>query len=314
MQDVIIIGGSYAGLAAALMLGRARRHALVIDAGERRNRFAAASHGFAGQDGESPAAIVARAREDVSKYPTVSFLDARATEARAVAGGFVVRAGASEHRARRLILATGVVDELPAVPGVVEAWGKTAFFCPYCHGYELDGPPGILAAGSASVQQALVVADWAVNGGAVFFVNGAFEPSPEELAELGARGIAVERELVVSVSGDAAAIAVRLRDDRTVQLGGLFVTPVTRFASPLGEQLGCELDQGKLGPIYKTDTLGETTVPGVFACGDVASPKAFVSFAVADGVRAGTAAHQSLIFRRDAPPAEVTAPAVVDTP
>src|SRR5258706_4570204 len=131
MFDVIVIGGSYAGLAAALQLGRARRRVLILDAGQRRNRFAPTSHGFLGQDGRSPDAIAAPGRADVLAYPTVALHETSVTEARAGPEGFVVRAGGEEHRSKRLILATGVVDELPPIPGLAEQWGKRAFHCPY---------------------------------------------------------------------------------------------------------------------------------------------------------------------------------------
>ncbi len=150
--DVVIIGGSYAGLAAALPLARARRSVLVLDAGQRRNRFVTASHGMLGFDGQAPEAIVAKGRADVLAYPTVTLRETTVTAIRAVDGAFVVLAGDEDHQARRIILATGVVDELPAVPGVAERWGKTVFVCPYCDGYERDlGRLGVLATGPHSV-------------------------------------------------------------------------------------------------------------------------------------------------------------------
>src|SRR5207244_2943145 len=130
MYDVIIIGGSYAGLAAALQLARARRSVLVLDAGQRRNQFAAHSHGFLGQDGQSPATIQAKGKAEVLAYPTVTWREASATEASRSQGGFRVRAGGDDYMARRLILATGVSDQLPDIPGLKDLWGKRAFFCP----------------------------------------------------------------------------------------------------------------------------------------------------------------------------------------
>lgn len=299
MHDVIIIGGSYAGLAAALQLARARRRVLILDAGQRRNRFASHSHGFLGQDGQPPEVIAARGRADVLAYPTVTWLEGMATEARAIPGGFAVRAGSDEHRSKRLILATGVVDELPEIPGIAERWGKTAFFCPYCDGYEFDlGRLGVLATGTTAPHYVAVVSEWAGEGKATFFSNGALEPDAEQLALLKSRRIHIERTPVVRVgAGEAEAMEVHLADGRVVELDGLFLTPRTRLATPFAEQLGCELEAGPLGPLYKTDAFKETIVPGVFACGDAAVPIPSVSYAVADGVRAGTAAHQSLIFR-----------------
>ena len=170
MYDVIIIGGSYAGLAAALQLVRARRHVLIVDAGQRRNRFAHHSHGFLGQDGQPPEAIAAKGRSEVLAYPTVTWREALATEARSVSDGFVVRAGSDEHRGKRLILATGVVDEFPAIPGLAERWGKQIFYCPYCDGYEFEmGRLGVLATSDASTRFALLVSEWAGVGKTTFF-------------------------------------------------------------------------------------------------------------------------------------------------
>jgi thioredoxin reductase len=300
MHDVIIIGGSYAGLAAAIQLGRARRSVLVIDAGERRNRFAHAAHGFLGQDGQPPGAIAATGRAEALAYPTVAWLDAAATHARVTADGFAVRAGGEEHAARRLVLATGVADELPAIPGLAERWGATAFHCPYCHGYELPrGHLGVLATSEASLHQAALVNEWA--NATTLFLNGAFEPDPAQLAELAARRIAVERAAVRAVSGDAPAIALHLADGRAAALDGLVLLPRARLVGPFAEQLGCALEQGPMGPFYKTDPMmKETSVRDVFACGDAAQPTPSIAFAVADGVRAGVSAHRSLVFARAA--------------
>jgi thioredoxin reductase len=299
MYDVIIVGGSYAGLSAALQVARARRKVLVLDAGQRRNRFAKSAHGFLGQDGQAPGSIAEKGRAEVLAYPTVTWREAEVTRARSISGGFSVQAGADEYEARRLILATGVVDELPAIAGLRERWGQTVFHCPYCHGYELGrGRLGVLAMSPLSLHSAALVSDWAAPGQTTFFLNGVFEPDAEQLADLKTREIHLERELVSAAEGEAPAIDVRLRDGRTSRLDGLFVMSRTLVNNPIAEQLGCELEQGPTGAYYKTDPMKETTVPGVFACGDVALPMGAVSFAVADGTRAGSSAHQSLIFRR----------------
>ncbi len=298
MHDVIIVGGSYAGLAAALQLARARRRVLILDAGQRRNRFATSSHGFLGQDGQTPDAIAARGRADVLAYPTVALRESTVTEIRAGEGGFAVRAGADEHPGRRVILATGLADEMPAIPGLGERWGRTVFHCPYCHGYELNmGRIGVLATSPLSVHQAALVSEWGAVGQTTFFLNAAFEPDEAQLAELASRRIGVERELVASAAGEAPAIEIQLRDGRARELDALFLLPRVVMEDRFAEQLGCELDMGPLGPFYKTDAMKETTVPGVFACGDVGLPTPAVALAVADGTRAGIAAHQSLVFR-----------------
>ena len=187
MYDVIIIGGSYAGLAAALQLVRARRRVLILDAGQRRNRFAGHSHGFLGQDGQPPGAIAAKGKAEVLAYPTVTWKDALAAEAVRTPDGFVVRADGDEFRGKRLILATGVVDELPAVPGLEERWGKRVFFCPYCDGYEFGlGSLAVLATSPQSARFAILISEWAGPGQTTFFLNGQPEPDAHELAQLAA--------------------------------------------------------------------------------------------------------------------------------
>jgi thioredoxin reductase len=301
MYDVIIIGGSYAGLAAALQLARARRHVLILDSGQRRNRFASHSHGFLGQDGQPPEAIAAKGRADVLAYPTVTWRDALATEASPTPGGFLVRAGREEFRGKRLVLATGVVDELPAIPGLADRWGKRVFYCPYCDGYEFGmGRLGVLATGPESARYAVLVSEWAAPGQTTLFLNGAVDPDAEELAQLESRRITIERERVVDVGGGLDSVALRLHDGRAITVDGVFLHPRTRLNGPFAEQLGCEIEMGRLGPIYKTDATKETTVRGVFACGDVAQPLPAVAHAVSDGVRAGAFAHQSLVFRSEA--------------
>ena len=158
--DALVVGGSFAGLSAALQLARARRRIAVIDAGQRRNRFVDASHGFLGQDGRAPGDIVAEARAQLLAYPNVSWRDGQATAARKEGEAFEVVVGGDTLQARRLVLATGVVDELPAVKGLAERWGKTVFHCPYCHGYELnEGAVGVLASSPLSIHHALMLPD-----------------------------------------------------------------------------------------------------------------------------------------------------------
>jgi thioredoxin reductase len=292
MYDVIIIGGSYAGLAAALQLGRARRRVLIIDGGQRRNRFAHAAYGFIGHDGESPQAIAERARADVLAYDTVSLRNALVTDVGGTQGDFRVVAG-EEYRAKRIIIATGVVDQLPEIPGLRERWGSSVFHCPYCHGYELQrGRLGIIATSDMAAHFALLVSEW---GNTRLFVNGVFEPTAEQLALLAARDIAVDRRRITRVSG---AIEVHVEDGEPCALDGVFVQPRALAPASFAEQLGCELETGPQGTFYKTDAnTKETTAPGVFACGDVALPVGALSYAVADGVRAGIFTHQSLVFR-----------------
>jgi thioredoxin reductase len=181
MNDVIIVGGSYAGLAAAMQLGRARRSVLVVDAGQRRNRFVSRAHGVLGFDGESPAVIATKGKQQVLAYSSVRWLDGAATGARPVPGGFAVSAAGEEHFAKRLILATGVVDDVPPIPGFRERWGTTIFHCPYCDGYELDrGKLGVLGAGPLALHYAAIVAEWSSPEGTTLFLSDGVTLSASE--------------------------------------------------------------------------------------------------------------------------------------
>ncbi|MYM32193.1 FAD-dependent oxidoreductase [Duganella sp. CY15W] len=290
--EVIVIGGSYAGLSAATQLARARRRILVVDAGQRRNRYAQHSHGFLGQDGREAAAIAADGRAQLMKYPTVRWIEGSATQA--VKHGDVFRvtlADGSIFQAQRLVLATGMVDELPSIPGLAERWGSSVFHCPYCHGYELEqGHIGVIATSAHSIHHAMMLPDW---GKVTFFLNGAFEPDAEQLEKLAQRGVTVERTLVRSVSGQAT---VALQDGRALEMAGLFVISRLHSASPIAEQLGCEMEEGPMGSYVRTDMIKASSVAGVYVAGDAARMAGSVALAVADGAMAGVAAHQSLVF------------------
>ncbi|MBU0912099.1 MAG: NAD(P)/FAD-dependent oxidoreductase [Gammaproteobacteria bacterium] len=289
--DVIIVGGSYAGMAAALQLVRARRTVLVIDAGSRRNRFADSSHGFLTQDGNSPQAIAATAKAQLLAYPTVQWLDASAISASKTDTGFQVGTDTQSYQAKRLLLATGVTDQLPEIPGLAERWGKSIFHCPYCHGYELNqGPIGVLAASPLALHHALMLPDW---GPTTLFTNECFEPDTEQKAQLLARGVVIEPGKVLQISGKAD---VQLSNGKVLQMAGLFTQPTTRVNSPLAEQLGCQFEQGPLGAFIQTSASKETTIAGVFACGDNARMAGSVAIAIGDGSLAGAMAHQSLLF------------------
>lgn len=291
--DVVVVGGSYAGMSAALQLARARQRVVVVDAGQRRNRFASASYGFLGQDGRPPSDIAADAKKQLLAYPNVRWIDATASAAAKSAHGegfSVVTPGETLH-SKRLVLATGVVDQFPAIDGFAERWGQTVFHCPYCHGYELNnGRIGVLAVGAMSFHHAMMLPDW---GTVTLFLNGSFEPDAEQTAALISRGVSIEHTPVKRL---AEAASVVLQDGRSVTLDGLFTICQTRMASPLAEQLGCAFDEGPAGPFIRRNEMAETSVPGVFACGDAARAFGSVALSVGDGAMAGAATHRSLIF------------------
>ncbi|MCY1530030.1 thioredoxin-disulfide reductase [compost metagenome] len=296
--DAIIVGGSFAGLSAALQLARARQRILLIDAGLPRNRYAAHAHGILAQDGRPPRDILEQARAQLALYPTLTFLDGEATKASAVRDGGPFRVALADGREAlglRLILATGLRDELPPLAGLQERWGQTVLHCPYCHGYENAGRPlGVLAAHPLSAHQAALLPDW---GPTTYFTQGEFEPDAEQAALLAKRGVRIERTPVVELMGAAPALdAVKLADGRRMAVHALFVASRTHMASPLAMQLGCAFDEGPLGPVIRVDALKQTTVAGVFAAGDAAIPMSNATLASASGVMAGVCAHRSLVM------------------
>lgn len=291
--DFAIIGGSFAGLSAALQLARARRQVLVVDAGQRRNRVVdeagGGSHGFLSQDGRAPAEIAADGKQQLLRYPNVRWIDGLADDARVSADGRLeFRVGDIQVSAGRLVLATGVRDELPPVPGLAERWGRSVFHCPYCHGYEMDaGPVGIIAGSPLAHHQALMLPDWGVT---TLFLNGVYTPSDDERAALQRRGTKLEFTPVERIEGVADVV---LKDGRTLRMNGLFTQPRTHMASPVAKQLGCAMEEGPMGRFIKVSALQETTVPNVFACGDAARAAGNVALAVSDGVMAAFAAHRA---------------------
>ena len=290
--DAIIIGGSYAGLSAALQMARARRRILVIDAGQRRNRFAADSHGFLTRDGQPAADIAAEGRANVAAYPNVHWHDGTATSARQDGDTFVIELdGASTVRGARLVLATGVRDDLPPIDGLAERWGKSVFHCPYCHGYELnEGRIGVLASGPLSVHQAQMLPHW---GQVTFFTNGVCPLDDAQRADLQARGVQIDDTPVRRLVNVATVV---LEDGRQDIMTGLFTYGRVHMTSPIAEQLGCAFEQGPLGPFIRTDEGRQTTVPAVFAAGDAMRAASSVALSVADGAMAGIGAHRSLLF------------------
>lgn len=295
-HDAIIIGGSFAGLSAAMYVARARRSVCIVDAGAPRNRFAAHSHGFFAQDGSEPGAMLATARAQVAAYPTTSFVEGEAVGAAREPEGFSVTLASGEVlEARRLVLAFGISDELPAIPGIAERWGRSVLHCPYCHGYEFSGQRlGVLSLSPMSLHQAMLIAEW---GRTTLYLNGDPGPDDAALAGLRERGVLIEPAPVSALHGDGARLsAIELADGRRSAVDALYLGPRTRLNSEIARQLGCEMDEGPWGPVIRVDAQQTTTVPGVYAAGDITRSSHNVTFASADGVAAGLALHRSLVF------------------
>ncbi len=298
--DALIIGGSFAGLSAALQLARAQKHVLILDSATPRNRFARSAHGLLALDGLSPAEVRQQALDAVLAYPTVQYRQTPVSRVSAQScGGFSAAGSAlAPVTGRTLLLATGVQDQLPAIDGLTERWGQTVLHCPYCHGYELRGQPVVVIGGSVhSPLQAALLPDW---GPTTYCTQGRFLPDAEQAALLAKRGVQVEHSPVVALEGQAPALrAVRLADGRSLPAGAVYVAPQTTLA-PAGEtslaaQLGLTLEAGMTGFYIQTNEMKQSSVPGVFAAGDNAGAMHNATLATAAGALAGFAMHRYLL-------------------
>lgn len=295
-HDVIIIGGSFAGLSAATYVARGRRSVRVIDAGKPRNRFAKHSHGFFAQDGSSPAAMLKTAKEQVKAYPTVRVTEGKAVNGTGQIDDFSIELDTGEVvSGRRLIFAFGISDVLPDLPGLAERWGKSVIHCPYCHGYELSGKKlAVLNLSPMSSHQAMLISEW---GPTTFYLNGGEEPDAATLAELEKRGVTLEAKRVAGIRGGGTSISeIELADGRLLQADALFIGPSNRLNSQIAEQFGCILEDMPLGKAIKTDEMKATSIQGIYAAGDISRGAHSVAWSVADGVSAGVNVHRSLVF------------------
>ena len=289
VYDVVVVGGGAAGLSAALVLGRARRHVAVVDAGEPRNAPAARMQGYLSRDGTPPAELLAAGRAEVAGYG-VELIDDRVV---AADRGFAIRLGSGRVlTARRLLIATGACDELPDVPGAAERWGRDLLHCPYCHGWEVrDQPLGVLGTQPGAAQHALLVRQWSVD--VIFFAHTSGLP-PAERVQLEARGIRV-------VTGEVSRLVVErdrltgveLADGRVVPRAAVFIRPSNvPHADGLLAGLGCAV--GEPGFVM-TDASGRTSTDGVWAAGNAVNPRAQVITSAGAGSAAAIAINADLV-------------------
>jgi thioredoxin reductase len=295
MDDVLIIGGSFAGLVAASHLVRARRTVTILDTNEPRNRYAQAAHNVLGFDGTHPFEIRRKALADVLAYPTARHVLAEATGVGGAPDDFVVRTlDGGVFGARRLLLSYGVRDQFPAIPGFAECWGSTVIHCPYCHGYEVAGGQlGLLYSSPASLYATSLLKEW--SGDLTLFTNGLDLPEGEE-AKVEARGVRLyEGRIAEFLHENGKLHAVRMESGKTVALDAMLAHPDVVPSARLHEDIGAETEDSPIGPFLRIDEEFQTTVPGIFAAGDLAGPRHSINNAVYGGMMAGVGLHRSLI-------------------
>ena len=296
LYDVIVVGGGFAGLSAALTLGRARRSVLVIDAGEPRNRIAEHAHGLLAQDGRNPGSILACAKSQLARYPTVTISSDTAIHACSDGPYISVETEGGDVRVgSRLLLAFGLTDVVPDISGLQERWGRSVLHCPYCHGFEFaDKKLGVLNTSSSSEHQALLVSDW---GPTTYYLQGGEEPASHTQHEMARRGVRIERSPVQAlVSGDAGLSGVKLQDGRLDHLSAMFVLPKQLLNSSIAREIGCSMTDSELGQRINVVEGQMTSVTHVYAAGDITHGAHNITFACADGVAAALSIHHSLIF------------------
>jgi thioredoxin reductase len=289
IYDVVVVGGGAAGLNAALVLGRARRRVAVVDAGAPRNAPAAHMQGFLSRDGMSPGDLLAAGRIEVTGYG-VELVDDQVV---GIEAGFSVRlAGGPVLKARRILIATGVHDELPEIPGVSERWGRDLLHCPYCHGWEVrDQPLGVLGTLPGSVQHAQLVRQWSDD--VAFFVH-TYDLDAAEHVRLEARGVRIVRgEVARLVVEDDRLTGIELTDGRVIARTAVFIRPGNvPHADGLLAGLHCEVDEAGFATV---DATGRTSTFGVWAAGNVVDPRAQVITAAGAGSAAAIAINADLV-------------------
>ncbi|WP_215457415.1 NAD(P)/FAD-dependent oxidoreductase [Streptomyces sp. ATCC 21386] len=298
--EVIVIGGGAAGLSAALVLGRARRRTLVVDAGEPRNAPAAHMQGFLSRDGMSPAEFLAVGREEIARY-SVALVRGRAADVTRDEDGLtftVALADGRTVRARRLVVATGLKDELPDVPGVAERFGRDVLHCPYCHGWEVrDQPFGVLATTPLSVHQALMVSQWSKDVTLFLHTVPESDLSDDDLRRLAAAGVrVVPGEVAGLVVADDRLTGVGLADGTTHARSVLFTAPRPVPQTTLLEKLGAELTETPFGAYPVVDPTGRTSIPEVWAAGNAMGFSEQVINAASSGYRAGATINGDLLM------------------
>ncbi len=291
--DVIIIGGSYSGLAAAMALGRALRNVLVIDSGKPCNRQTPYSHNFLTQDGKTPMEIATLAHQQVAKYDTVTFFDGLATKANKIENSFEIQTSSGEiFTATKLIFATGIKDIMPTIEGFAECWGTSVLHCPYCHGYEVrKQATGILGNGETGFEFAKLISNWSED--ISLFSNGKSTLTIEQRTKLEKHQIKIITKEIDKLAHEGGHLThVIFKDGSISKLKAVYTRLPFKQHCIIPTQLGCELNSDGY---IKIDAIHQTTVKGVFACGDNVTRMRTVANAVAMGTTTGMMLNKELV-------------------
>jgi thioredoxin reductase len=291
MYDVVIVGGGPAGLNAALILGRCRRRVLVCDSGTPRNAAAQTLHGFLTRDGTPPLELVRLGRQELSSYD-IQIRQATVTAVERRESDFEITIGGSERvRAQSVLLATGVCDQLPSIPGLRECYGVSVHHCPYCDGWEhRDEPLAVIGRGQSAAGLALSLRTWTEQ--VTLCTNGPPRLTARQAQQLKTRGIAVRAERIQHVEQQHGSVTrLVLKAGEPVVCGGIFLSSNQTQQSEFAKRLGCEFN--RKGTV-KTDSLGKTCVPRVFVVGDASRDVQFAIVAAAEGAKAGVAINKAL--------------------
>lgn len=292
MYDVAIVGGGSAGLSAALVLGRARRRTVLLDTGAPRNAPARAAHGVFTRDQTPPLELLRTAREQLIPYDSIRLRPGRAISLVPVGQGFQVSLeDGSALEARKVLLAHGVRDDLPDIDGVRDLWGASVLHCPYCHGWEVrDQPLAVYGRGQSALDLITLVSGWSAD--LVLCSDGHADLDESERARLGRHGVPIREERVVRLDRTGRTLErIVFADGSALARRAMFLRPALRLSTDLSSQVGCQLTDGGL---IETDELGETTVPGVYAAGDIASGAHSVLRAAAGGATAAMGINRAL--------------------
>lgn len=295
--ECVVVGGGAAGLSAALVLGRARRRTLLVDAGEPSNHVASVIGGLLGHDQRPPHELYATGRRELAAYPSVVFRNGYVVRGAPLDGGSVLDLDDDEQvTAKRVLLATGMQYCPPALPGLEALWGRTVFQCPFCHGWELrDKRLATLAAGTQAVNTALMLRGWSDD--VVLLTDGISGLSAEDRRRLDNAKVEIEERRVAELLGtDGQLTAVAFADGTRLERDGLLVEAPLRQRSALAGQLGAQCAEGALAPdAVDVDPLHRTTVHSVFAAGDTCTEEPSVAAAIAAGSEAAKIIVQSLL-------------------